>query len=144
MEIAGDLGKLVIENGELKLWLLPEPEREFCFTVKEGFPNLPLTTETILPDREETAHRGILQNYTNTLLGKESLLAPGEEGIKGLSITNAAYLSSWEDRWVELPVEEEAYAAALAKKQEGSAIRTDATEEKGMKGSYSNRWSVNW
>lgn len=144
MEIAGDLGKLVIENGELKLWLLPEPERRFCFTVKEGFPNLPLTTETILPDREETAHRGILQNYTNTLLGKESLLAPGEEGIKGLSITNAAYLSSWEDRWVELPVEEEAYAAALARKQEGSAIRTDATEEKGMKGSYSNRWSVNW
>lgn len=144
MEIAGDLGKLVIENGEMKLWLLPEPERSFCFTTKEGFPELAVVTQTILPDREETAHRGILQNYTNTLLGKETLLAPGEEGIKGLSITNAAYLSSWEDCWVELPVEEEAYSAALSRKQEGSAIRNDVTEETGMKGKYSNRWSVNW
>ena len=144
MEIAGDKGKLVIENGEMKLWLLDQPEREFCFTTPEGFPHIPLHEETLLPEEEETAHAGILQNVTNALLYGEKLIAPGEEGIRGLSITNAAYLSAWKDKWVSLPVDEEEYLAALKEKQKNSKLRVDQKEENGMKGKYSERWSVNW
>lgn len=37
LEISGDRGKLVLEDGKLKWWRLETPEREFCFTAKEGF-----------------------------------------------------------------------------------------------------------
>lgn len=144
MEIAGDRGKLVIENGEMKLWLLDTPERQFCFTTPEGFPHIPLHEKTVLPDEPETAHAGILQNVTDALLKGEKLIAPGEEGIRGLSIANAAYLSSWQDAWVTLPVDEEAYLAALREKQKNSRLRGEQKEESGMKGKYSERWSVNW
>ena len=144
MEIAGDRGKLVIENGEMKLWLLKEAEREFCFRTKEGFPHIETEEKTLLPDREETAHAGILQNYTDALRFGTPLLAPGEEGIFGLSIANAAYLSSWRDEWVTLPLDGDEYLAALREKQAHSILRNDQREEAGMKGKYSERWSVKW
>ena len=31
LEISGDLGKMVLENGIIKLWRLKESEREYCF-----------------------------------------------------------------------------------------------------------------
>lgn len=37
LEITGDKGKLVWEEGKLTWWKLAVPEREFCVTCKEGF-----------------------------------------------------------------------------------------------------------
>ena len=64
----------------------------------------------------ETAHAGITQNFTNALLHGTPLLAPGEEGVNGLNISNAMYLSSWLNRPVELPVDQELYWNELQKR----------------------------
>lgn len=40
-------------------------------------------------------HIGILKNFANAILNGEELIAPGEDGIKGLTISNAIHLSSW-------------------------------------------------
>ena len=37
LEITGDRGKLVAEDGKLAFWKLAAPEREHCFTEKSGF-----------------------------------------------------------------------------------------------------------
>ena len=66
LEIAGDRGKLVLEDGRLKLWTLPLPEREFCFSAGTPLPS-PEYTE-LLPDRPETAHNGILSNFADAVL----------------------------------------------------------------------------
>ena len=46
----------------------------------------------------------------------EPLIAPGEEGIRGLTLSNAVYLSSWLGREVTLPLDEELYLAELKKR----------------------------
>jgi len=43
----------------------------------------------------------------------EPLIARGEEGINGLTISNAMHLSAWTGREVELPFDDEEYYQLL-------------------------------
>ena len=45
---------------------------------------------------------GILKNFTDALLNGRELLARGEEGINGLTISNAIHLSAWTGETVEI------------------------------------------
>lgn len=147
LEISGDLGKIVLENGSLKWWKLSEPERKFCFESKEGFAQIPFEEVEILPDAPESAHLGILQNFTNAILHGEKLIAPGYDGVRELSISNAAYLSSWNDHEaVNLPLSEQdavRFAEELQKRAEKSDYKAHISSEK-MSGEYSKRWQVRW
>ena len=40
---------------------------------------------------QETGHKGITQNWVDAILHGTPLIAPGEEGIKGLMISNAMH-----------------------------------------------------
>ena len=146
LEISGTLGKAVVEDGRLKLYLLEQDEREICFGSKESMPTEKVNYSEILQTEPESGHRGILQNFANAILHGEALIAPGEEGIRGLSISNAAYLSEWTDDWVELPADEELFLKFLKEKQEQEKIRTLTPGEKdgAPKGEYEKRWTVRW
>lgn len=144
LEISGSLGKLVLEEGKLKWWRLEEDERQVCFASDRGFARIPMGYQEWEPDHPETAHAGILQNFTNAILHGEELLAPGVEGIRELTISNAAYLSAWKGSVpVELPFDEEKFDEMLAALAEGS-------REKNGKGNrrfdpnYRKRWQINW
>ncbi|MEY9870338.1 putative dehydrogenase [Peribacillus sp. B2I2] len=52
-----------------------------------------------------TGHLGIIQNWIGAITRGEELLASGEEGIKGLEIANAIYLSVWTKNLVEIPID---------------------------------------
>ncbi|MDE5893583.1 MAG: Gfo/Idh/MocA family oxidoreductase, partial [Acetatifactor sp.] len=67
LEISGTLGKLVLENGVLKWWKLPIPERELCFQSKESFPQeeCPYTE---FSSEKDGGHRAILQNFADAIL----------------------------------------------------------------------------
>lgn len=114
LEISGDLGKLVLEDGKLKWWKLAQSEREFCFSSKEGF---------ACPEREyeeysENAPEGhvvVLENFAEAILDGAELIAEGCEGINSLSISNAAYLSAWTDDWIQIPSDEKLFESYLAK-----------------------------
>ncbi len=143
LEIAGTKGKLVIESGKLTLCKLKIDEREFCFECQENSSAIPSETVVIEQTERETAHKGILQNFANAILHGEELLSPGFDGINEVEISNAAYLSSWQDRWVELPVDEDLYYAELKKRADNSSLKT-TNNDKHADMKYSERWSVRW
>ncbi len=145
LEISGDLGKLVIEDSTIKLWKLGVKEREFCFTEKQGFSTPPTEYEEIhIPD-SGSGHIGILDNFTKAIINNEPLLSPGTEGIYGLTISNAAYLSSWTGKPVTLPLDKELYHDMLKKHIAESKQKNHAIPEKNnISGSYNKRWDVNW
>ncbi|MFB5267449.1 Gfo/Idh/MocA family protein [Paenibacillus enshidis] len=125
-EVTGDRGKIVAEDGKLTFWRLRTPEPEFNASYRGGFGSpecwkcdIPLT------GGEGTQHRGILQNFTNAVLHGEKLLAPGEEGILGLTLSNAMHLSTWTDNWVSLPLDEQLYADMLNERIRSSSFRKD-------------------
>lgn len=112
-EIAGDRGKIVIENGTLTFWRLRVPEPEFNRTYTGGFGEPECWRCEIPVTGTESGHLGILQNFADAILHGDALIAPGEEGIRGLSISNAIHLSAWTDDWAELPVDEDRYYELL-------------------------------
>ena len=113
LEISGDKGKIVIEDAKLKWWKLKEAERDFCFTAKEGF----ITPENQYEEFAEEAPEGhpqVLEAFAKSILTGSEMIARGEEGLNSLSISNAAYLSSWTDNWAEIPTDEKLFEEKLA------------------------------
>ena len=144
LEISGDRGKLLIEDGRLRFWELAEPERAFCFSSREGFVMPEAREWTMQPDAPETAHTGILRNFADAVLHGAPLLAPGEEGIHQVALTNAAYLSSWTDDWVSLPLDAAAYEKQLRARIAGTAKKASDTAGEAPSGQYNPRWNIRW
>ncbi|GIN71956.1 oxidoreductase [Bacillus sp. J14TS2] len=128
-EVAGDRGKLVIENGKLTFWRLRQSEREFNQTFRGGFGE-PECWKMEIPVRgKNNQHLGILENWVDAILNGAELLAPGEEGIKSLAISNGVYLSSWLDDWVDLPIDEDLYHEKLQEKIAASTFRKQSADD---------------
>lgn len=144
LEISGTKGKAVIEKGALQLWLLDEDERVICAHSPESMPAEKLTHYVIRQTEQETGHLGIMQNFVDAILFQSPLLAPGAEGIKGLEISNAAYLSWWTDSWVQLPVDGELYRKLLRERQEKETDVHVCGKKEPAGQDYLERWKVRW
>jgi hypothetical protein len=66
----------------------------------------------------------------NAILKGTPLLAPGIEGIYGLTISNAMHLSSWLDDWVEIPFDEDLFYQKLKERIDSSKFKKDKKEDK--------------
>ncbi|WP_281891098.1 Gfo/Idh/MocA family protein [Paenibacillus sp. YYML68] len=120
-EVAGDRGKVVIEDGKLTFWRLRESEGEFNRTYTGGFGQPECWKIDIPVQGDNPRHVGIIRNWVNAILTGEKLIAPGEEGINGLMLSNAMLLSTWTDSWVDLPIDEELFYAKLQEKIKSSS-----------------------
>ncbi len=142
LEISGTKGKIVIEDGTLKHWKLKYDEREVCSTSKDGFCSIESEYREYKSE-SETAHKGILQNFTNAVLYGEPLLSPGTDGIKELSISNAAYLSQWKGNIpVTVPFDAEEFDRMLKVKADNSSYKPSCEED--LSADRSKRWQVRW
>ena len=143
LEIAGDRGKLVLEEGTLKRWQLEAAESDVRWQSEEGMPHIPFTyTEEHFEDGGPQ-HQGILQNFANALRHGEALISPAEDGLNELMLSNAAYLSQWTGNApVALPVDGAAFDALLAEKAANSM--THEALAKLPAGEYQERWQTRW
>lgn len=67
-------------------------------------------------ENKEEGHHVITQNWVNAISYGTPLLVPGEEGINGLMLSNAMYLSTWTNDWVNLPFDEDLFFDKLQEK----------------------------
>lgn len=96
LEIAADMGKVTVENNVIRFDRLEKSEPEFDRENTVPFGTPAYTTEYIeVPADGGPQHVGIFNDFTSALLYGTPLLAPGEEGIKGLTISNAMHYSTW-------------------------------------------------
>ncbi|MCR5032611.1 MAG: Gfo/Idh/MocA family oxidoreductase [Lachnospiraceae bacterium] len=149
LEIDGSLGKAVLEGGKLTFSKLARDERIICRESPESMPQE--AYETIVYEEEETidGHLLILRNFTDHILLGTELIAPGMEGIKELTISNAAYLSAWKKEMVPIPLPAGEFTAALKDMQEKEkAMHLEKQKAGGAEpigsGAYQDRWQVRW
>ena len=144
LEISGDLGKIVLENGVLKWFKLKLPISTVIEESSEDFAKIDYDYEEIKQESPETAHKGILQNFANAILKGEELLAPGVDGINELTLSNAAYLSQWQgNREITLPFNTEIFDGLLEEKSRNSNYH-DSNPKRKENTSYLPRWQVRW
>lgn len=144
LEIVGDRGKLVLENGMLTWDRLKVSVDEAIRTSENGFAQPETEALVFKQETPETAHRGILQNFSDGMRLGTPLLSPGVEGIHELTLSNAAYLSQWSGNTpVSLPLDEERFDALLRERAQRSSF-TAESPERACDGTYLPRWQVRW
>ena len=128
LELFGNKGKIVIENSQkATVRILHRPEEELNAELTfadvrnlvrgEGGASR-LYDETVydIPDQWGIQHQHVTANFTAAIRTGAPLVAPGSEGIKGLTLSNAMHLSSWLGRPVEIPFDEALFYEELQKR----------------------------
>ena len=126
LEISGDRGKIVVEGDQLTFWRLRVSEREFNAIYKGGFGSPEAWKCEVPVTGDNSQHTGILRNWIDAIRKGTPLLAPGQEGIYGLELSNAMHLSSWTDAWVDLPVDEDLFYEMLQERIKASTFKKKA------------------
>ncbi|MDF2699416.1 MAG: gfo/Idh/MocA family oxidoreductase [Haloplasmataceae bacterium] len=117
-EISGDNGQLIIENGKLVFKKNKVSESAFNKSNKEPWSTPGFETiEYNIANAWGNQHNEILINFVSAILNGTELLAPGFEGIKGLTIANAMLLSTFVNQTIDLNhLDEELFYNELQKR----------------------------
>ena len=115
-EITMDGARIIADGRKLLLTELEMPEPEFTKINKTSFAAPRSTTIEVETDGKNEQHSGVLNAFAGAILRGEPLVAGGEEGIKGLTISNAMHLSAWLGKEIEIPFDDELYYNELMKR----------------------------
>jgi predicted dehydrogenase len=117
LEVAGEHGKLVYEDGQIKFTRNEISANTFLKTSKEAFAS-PSTWNIEIPTSGGYGgqHAEILQNFIDAIVSGKPLMAPAVEGIRSVELGNAMLYSSEIGKTVELPLDGKAFERMLKKK----------------------------
>ncbi len=143
LEVTGTKGKLVCDYNSLTFTRLETDEREWCKSARSGYTTPNVTIEQVETDGENPQHIGVLNAFVKHLEEGAPLVADGREGINGLMISNAMYLSSWLGQTVNLPIDEAKFLQLLNKKRAGSRHKEDKGISMSIEGSFgaTSQWT---
>ncbi|MFD2654681.1 Gfo/Idh/MocA family protein [Gracilibacillus thailandensis] len=129
LEIHGDRGKIIVDDSKkVTIKRLNKPEKEMSDTMSmqevsklfqgEG-PGAIYQEEVLNFDSVWGGqHIAVLENFAANILDGTPLIAPGSDGIHGVELANAMHLSSWLNKEITLPIDENQYLEELNKLRE--------------------------
>ena len=126
LELTFEMGRIICEGDQLLFDRLRENERAFCRTCPEGFRKPDMDRIVIETDGLNEQHVGVMKAFAARILHGTPLVADGAEGIRGLTLSNAMYLSSWLNETVEIPFDEERFLLELNKRRATSRKKEDS------------------
>ncbi len=128
LEITLDKAKLICENDKLTVYELKTGVQEYTYASEEGFGKIEYETYEAELDGRNEQHIEVMNKFAAAILRGEPLTASGVEGINGLTISNAAFLSSWLGKTVTLPVDEDLFYSLLQEKIKSSTYVKEVKE----------------
>lgn len=118
-ELSFSKGQIVIENdSKVKITKLAEDEEDFAKETEENFPEVPYKVEekTFEKQPNRILQARLINNFVQSVLGKEEIICPLSEGIKSVRMINGTYMSAWTEKTVSLDFDPEDYELALNEK----------------------------
>lgn len=114
LEIWGTCGKLTVEGGKTVLLDKNDVDTDTFNRENRVIFGQPSHHEEVVElDPEEDAYVMMFRNFSDHIRKGTPLIAPGEEGVGGLLLANAAYLSAWTGERVSFPLDEKRYGELL-------------------------------
>ena len=136
LEIQMDKAKLTVENGKLWVEEYAMTDREFNAVNTQIYGKMDFTRREVETDGENPQHVGVLNAWGKAILGQGKLVAHGSEGINGLTLANAMYLSAFLGKEVQLPIDEDLYYAELQKRVAASKRKNTTSVFVNDRGNY--------
>ncbi len=128
LEITMDKAKLICEDGKLFVYELKTPTSEVTANSLEGFAEIEFEEYEADLDGKNDQHIEVMNKFAAAILRDEPMTASGQEGINGLTISNAAFLSSWLGETVTLPIDEDKFYELLQEKIRTSTYVKEVVE----------------
>lgn len=113
-EVTCEKGRMLAEGKTLKVLRLKTGLDEF--EAKSPFDKPEYEEEVFEYADRGNQHVGILNAFAARILEGTDLIAGGEEGINGLTLSNAMHLSAFLGKEIELPLDEDLYYEELMKR----------------------------
>ena len=139
LEIACDMGRVVVEDNKITFNRNVVGEREFnkTFTGIFGAPEC-WKCEVPADTSGGEQHVGIFKDFTSAILRGTKLLAPGEEGVNGLTISNAIHYSAWTGDWADVKnfPHEEFYELLQEKIKNSTVVKAEVQRTTATEGTY--------
>ena len=138
LEITLDKARIICTASEITVEELSDSISSFTYSAKDGFQKLESKKIDVETDGMNEQHAGVTNAFAAHILHGTPLIADGAEGINGLTIANAAYLSSWLGKTIELPLDEDLYLEELNKRRATSVAKTNVSDKvkDDMSGTY--------
>ena len=127
-EIQMDKAKIVIEDDELRVWEFEQSEPEFSAINKEPFGSPKAIEIEVETDGENPQHIGVMNAFADAILHGGKLVASGKDGINGLILSNAMHLSSFLQKPIDIPFDDELFYEELMKRVATSKKKTNVVE----------------
>ncbi len=115
-EITLDGAKVVCDKDQITVYEFDAFTSEHIKTCQSGFGQPKCTEYSPETDGENLQHVAVLNAFAGAILRDEPMTAEGKEGINGLTISNAMHLSSWLNKPIEFPLDEDLYYEELMKR----------------------------
>lgn len=130
LEITCDMGKIVTYGGKIELIKLERSIDDYTYNRDFAAFSSPkiIFNGNIRCDGGNTQHIGIVNSFAANILHGTPLLAPGQEGINGLTLSNAMHLSAWLGKEVEIPFDDELFKNELMKRVATSRRKSNVEE----------------
>ncbi len=112
-EIAGTMGKLVLENDKLTFTRNEVSMIEQSKTAKLGFQKPEVWNVDVPITTVPAQHATLMQNFVDAILDGVPLISPGEEGIHSIELANVLLYSGLIDQTVQMPMDSAAYECKL-------------------------------
>ena len=122
IELFGENGKLIFRDGQLSFYHFKPGIKKHIRGTKQMWGSPEIIAKPLKIAKKQTAHIDLIRNFVWHILFGESLLVTGKSGIGSLELANAITLSSFEKRWVKLPLNRRKYDQQLAKLRKSSTF----------------------
>ncbi len=124
LEICGTRGRITVtEDSQVEILRLDVDEREHAKQCRDSFAKIDGAVEQYTFDDSDNKiqQAATIQNFIDAVLGKADIQCSLKDGLGSLQIIHGAYVSSWCDQPVRLPVSGGKFSEMIAQRdKEGS------------------------
>lgn len=123
VELAGEKGALVLDNGKLRHYELEQSMTEHLPTEASMFGSIKGEWHDVELEDVPFGHIEVTRAFARAIRANDDslMVATGEDGLRALEIANAMLLAGFTHREVELPVNRGKFERMLKKLQQGAS-----------------------
>ncbi len=138
LEVAGELGRVIIEDDKFTFIKNAIPAEEFLRISREAFAKPETETIDIPIDNHGGKHKQVLENFIEAVRTGADLIAPAEEGIHSVELGNAMLYASLTGTPVEMPLDAQAYEQKLMQliAESTHVKKTDVSGQRDLSNSF--------
>ncbi len=140
LEITGTKGRIICDGSSIYMYRSSIEETEWIETSKAAYERPEIWEGNIETDGINPQHIGVLNTFKDHIEKGTPLVADGREGINGLMISNAMYLSSWTGETVSLPIDEQKFLKLLNERR----VTSKHKDSKNVTLTFGNGETTQW